>query len=126
MNSDRPVNLSLPRLAMAMPITAVASFLHRITGVLLFAGVPFLFYLLDLAAGSPAGFGKATALLEAPLAKLAVWLLLTSLAYHVVAGVRHLFLDLHVGDTLAGGRAGAWLSVVAGVAAGVIAGVWRW
>ena len=126
MNPHRPVNLPLPRLAMAMPITAVASILHRITGVVLFVGMIFVFYLLDLAMGSAAGFDEAAAMANSPLGKFGVWVLSTGLAYHVVAGVRHLLLDFHVGDTLVGGRVGAWISIVAGVAAGVIVAVLLW
>lgn len=126
MNPDRPVNLPLSRLAMAMPVTAVASFLHRITGVVLFVGVFFLCYLLDRAASNPAGFADAAAILAAPPGKLALWVVLTSLAYHVVAGVKHLLLDFHVGDTLKGGRAGAWISLGAAVVAGVVLAVWLW
>ena len=56
MNPDRPVNLPLPRLALAMPVTAVASILHRITGIVLFVGVAYLCYLLDLGNGRPRWF----------------------------------------------------------------------
>ena len=126
MNPDRPVNLPLSRLALAMPVTAVASILHRITGIVLFVGVAYLCYLLDQAVAGPAGFEQAAAVLAAPLGKLALWVVLTSLAYHLVAGVKHLFLDFHVGDTLAGGRASAWISICAAIVAGVAFGVWLW
>ena len=126
MNRDRPVNLPLFRLAMAMPVTAAASILHRITGIVLFAGVFFLCYLLDRAATDAAGFEEARAVLAAPLGKLVLWLVLTSLAYHVVAGVKHLLLDFHIGDTLKGGRAGAWISLAVALGAGVVLAVWLW
>lgn len=126
MNPDRPVNLPLYRLALAMPVTAVASILHRITGVVLFVGVFFLCYLLDRAVTDAAGFEHAAAVLTAPFGKLALWVVLTSLAYHVVAGVRHLFLDFHVGDSLTGGRVGAWIGIVLAGVAGVVVAVWLW
>jgi len=126
MNPDRPVNLPLSRLALAMPVTAVASILHRITGIVLFAGVFFLCYLLDRAATDAAGFEHAEALLVAPLGKLALWLVLTSLAYHVVAGVKHLLLDFHIGDTLKGGRAAAWISLAVASVAAVVLAIWLW
>ncbi len=126
MNPDRPVSLPLSRLALAMPVTALTSILHRITGVVLFAGVFFLCYLLDRAVTDAEGFERAAAILTASFGKLALWLILTSLAYHVVAGVRHLLLDFHVGDSLAAGRAGAWIVVVLAGAAGVVVAVWLW
>ncbi|MDE0422977.1 MAG: succinate dehydrogenase, cytochrome b556 subunit [Gammaproteobacteria bacterium] len=126
MNSDRPVNLPLPRLALAMPVTAVASILHRITGVVLFVGMFFLCYLLDRAMADAAGFEQAAATLDAPFGKLGLWAVLTSLAYHAVAGVKHLLLDFHVGDSLEGGRVGAWISLAAAAVAGVVLAVWLW
>lgn len=126
MNSDRPVNLPLPRLALAMPVTAVVSILHRITGVVLFVGVFFLCYLLDRAVTDAAGFEHAAAILAAPFGKLGLWVILTSLGYHVVAGVRHLLLDFHVGDSLTGGRAGAWISIVLAAVGGVVLALWLW
>lgn len=126
MNSDRPVNLPLPRLALAMPVTAVASILHRITGVVLFGGVFFLCYLLDRAVTDAAGFEHAAAVLTAPFGKVGLWVILTSLAYHVVAGVRHLLLDFHVGDSLTGGRVGAWTSIVLTGVGGVVLAAWLW
>lgn len=125
-NSDRPVNLSLPTLFLHMPVTAVASILHRLTGVVLFAGVVYLFYLLELALADEAGFAEAAGLASLPLGKFGLWAVLASLAFHFIAGVRHLLLDLHVGDSLTGGRIGAWLSIVLGAAAAAAAGVWLW
>ena len=125
-SSDRPVNLSLPTLFLHMPVTAVASILHRLTGVVLFVGVVYLFYLLELALTGDAGFAEAARLVSTPLGKFALWAVIASLAFHFIAGVRHLLLDLHVGDSLAGGRVGAWLSIALGVAAAVAAGVWLW
>ena len=126
MNPDRPVSLPLSRLALAMPVTAVASILHRITGIVLFVGVAFLCYLLERATAGPAGFEQAAAVLAAPLGKLGLWVVLTSLAYHVVAGVKHLLLDFHIGDSLKGGRAGAWISLSVALGAGVALAVWLW
>lgn len=109
-----------------MPVTAVASILHRITGVVLFVGVFFLCYLLDRALTDAAGFEHAAAIVTAPFGKLGLWVILTSLAYHVVAGVRHLLLDFHVGESLTAGRVGAWISIVLTGAGGVVLAAWLW
>ena len=126
MHPDRPVNLPLPRLAAAMPVTAVASILHRITGIVLFAGTLFLCYLLDLALTDEAGFAEAAAIIDAPPGALAAWAILTSLAYHVVAGVKHLLLDFHIGDSLQAGRIGSWLTLVLAALAAVGLAIWLW
>ena len=126
MKADRPVDLPLPSLFAAMPVTAVASILHRATGVVLFVGLLYLAYLLDLALAGPAGFERAAAIATAPLGKMALWGVLSALAYHLLAGIKHLLQDLHIGDSLTGGRIGAWLSILLGALAAALAGIWLW
>lgn len=104
----------------------MASIVHRLTGVGLFAGIAWLLYLLDLALDSPAGFGRAEAVLAGTGGKVALLAVLALLAYHLIAGIRHLLLDMHIGDTLAAARRGSWL-VFALTAVTVLAlGAWLW
>lgn len=126
MTAERPVNLSLPGLFAAMPVTAVASILHRISGIVLFVGVLYLCYLLDLALGGQAGFAQATAVLATPAGKLALWAILAALGYHLLAGAKHMLLDLHVGDSLTGARFASWVSIVLALLAAVAAAFWLW
>lgn len=126
MTAERPVNLSLPGLFAAMPVTAVASILHRITGIVLFVGALYLSYLLDLALSDQGGFAQAAVVLATPAGKLALWAILAALGYHLLAGVKHLLLDLHVGETLSGARFASWASIVLAVLAAVLAAFWLW
>jgi len=126
MTAERPVSLSLLGLFAAMPVTAVASILHRITGIVLFAGALYLCYLLDLALGDQGGFARATVVLATPAGKLALWAILAALGYHLLAGVKHLLLDFHVGDTLTGARFASWVSIVLAVLAAGAAAFWLW
>lgn len=121
---ERPVNLDLTKFA--FPITAIASILHRITGVILFGGVAFMLYALELALRSPADFATAQALMAMPLGKFVTWGLLTTLGYHVIAGIKHLVMDFGHGETLAGGRLLAQSSLGLAVVVAALAGVWVW
>lgn len=104
----------------------MASIAHRLTGVGLFAGFAWLLYLLGLALDSPAGFDRAEAMLAGTGGKLALLAVLALLAYHLIAGIRHLLLDIHIGDTLKAARRGVWL-VFALTGATVLAlGAWLW
>ena len=123
MTSERPVEITPTSY---LPVTAVASITHRLTGVALFAGTAYLLYLLDLALDSEAGFARAAALVETGLGKLALWLTLAALAYHFIAGIRHLLLDFHVGDSLAGARRSAWTTLGLSFLAAVATGIWLW
>lgn len=91
MNSQRPVNLDLRTIK--LPVTAYTSILHRISGVILFLGLVVLLYGLDMSLASEESFEELKACLASPLAKLVIWGLLSALLYHLVAGIRHLFMD---------------------------------
>jgi succinate dehydrogenase / fumarate reductase, cytochrome b subunit len=124
MKTDRPVNLALTKFS--FPLAALASIVHRITGIVLFAGIAFLLYLLDASLASEQGLERARGLLEQPLAKLVLLAVVANLIYHLVAGIKHLLLDFHVGDSREGGRRGAQLTIVASAVLIVLAGVWLW
>lgn len=122
--AERPVNLALTKFA--FPLAAIASITHRITGVLLFVGVGFLLYVLSLGLTSTEGFLEAAALLEAPPARLVLLGVLAVLAYHLFAGLKHMLLDFHVGDTIEAARLGSQVVFILTIAAVAALGVWLW
>ncbi len=124
MNTERPVNLSLTKFS--FPITAIASITHRITGVLLFVGIAYLLWILSLALESPEGFSRAAEVLAAPLPKLVLLAVLAALLFHIFAGVKHLFMDFHLGDSFAAARLGSQVVFALTVVTTVLAGVWLW
>ena len=124
MKTDRPVNLALT--TFKYPLAAIASITHRITGVLLFAGLAFLLFLLDQSLTSAQGLERSREMLTEPLPKLLLLAVVATLAYHVVAGVKHLLLDFDFGDTIEGGRLAAQLTIAISVVLIGLAGVWLW
>jgi succinate dehydrogenase / fumarate reductase cytochrome b subunit len=123
-NHKRPVNLDLGTIR--QPLAAITSILHRISGILLFAGIAVLLWLLDLSLSGSEGFAQASSLAGSPLAKFLVWAVLSALAYHMVAGVKHLFLDMGIGESREGGPMGAKLTIVVSLVLIVLMGVWVW
>lgn len=123
-NSKRPVNLDLRTIQ--LPVTAYTSIAHRISGVILFLGIAVLMYALDLSLASEEGFEQVKACLTSPLAKLVIWGLLSALLYHLVAGIRHLIMDMGIGETLEGGKLGSKIVIAVAAVLIVIAGVWVW
>ncbi|MDH0896201.1 MULTISPECIES: succinate dehydrogenase, cytochrome b556 subunit [unclassified Pseudomonas] len=123
-NSQRPVNLDLRTIK--LPITAYTSILHRVSGVILFLGIVIVLFALDKSLASEEGFAEVQACLASPLAKLIIWGLLSALLYHLVAGVRHLIMDLGVGESLEGGKLGSKIVIAVSVVIIVLAGVWIW
>ena len=122
--SQRPVNLDLRTIK--LPITAITSILHRISGIIIFIGLVFMLYALSVSLGSEEGFADMKATLTSPLAKLIAWGILSALLYHLVAGVRHLIMDAGIGETLEGGKLGSKILIAISVVLIVLAGVWIW
>ncbi|WP_298633788.1 succinate dehydrogenase, cytochrome b556 subunit [uncultured Umboniibacter sp.] len=124
MNKNRPVNLDISTLK--LPITAYASILHRISGVFLLLGVAVLLWMLDTSLSSQEGFNQVKECLSSPVAKAVLWFVLVGLGYHMIAGVRHLLMDLGLGETLEGGRLGARIVIVLAIVQAIFVGIWLW
>lgn len=125
MNKKRPVNLDLSTIS--MPVTAIVSILHRITGVILFVGLAFLFYAFDLSLESQKGFDQVVNALQTSfLAKFIIWGVVSALMYHFVAGVKHLIMDLGHFEELDSGRNAAIANLVIAAVLILLAGVWIW
>lgn len=80
-----------------LPAGGVVSILHRISGALMFLALPFLLWLFDLSLISEISYGRLAALASGALVKLVLLGLCWALLHHLVTGIRHLLLDLHVG-----------------------------
>lgn len=124
MNKDRPVNLDISTIS--FPVPAIVSILHRISGMVMLAGVLVLLFMLDMSLGSEESYNELMEYLAVPWAKLVIWVVLAALAYHSVAGIRHLIMDAGIGESLEGGRLGAKLVLFLAVILTVAAGVWIW
>ncbi|PWC26144.1 MULTISPECIES: succinate dehydrogenase cytochrome b556 subunit [Brenneria] len=122
---QRPVNLDLQTIQ--FPVTAIASILHRVSGVITFVAVGILLWLLGLSLSSAEGFLRAAELLDNFIVKFVVWGILTALAYHIVGGLRHLMMDLgYIEEDLVAGTRSAKISFVITVALSLLAGVLVW
>lgn len=107
------------------PVTAISSILHRISGILLFILVPFVVWVLDLSLRSASSFHEVKATL-AGWAGFFVWVFISALAYHLFAGVRHLLMDVGLGESKVSGRIGSYLVIILGILFAVIFGVCLW
>lgn len=124
MNDKRPKNLDFSTLR--LPLPAITSILHRISGVFIFAGVAVLLWLFSESLSSSEGFSRVSTWLTLPLTKLLIWAILSGLLYHFIAGIKHLLMDMGIGETLEGAQAGAKMVVVTSLIAIVLSGVWLW
>lgn len=118
-----PVFLNLAQIR--FPVGALASIAHRVSGVLLFLALPALALMLDASLRSAAGFESVRGLFapswQAVVAAVFVW----ALAHHVLAGIRHLLMDIGIGSGLAQARASARLTLVVALAVALSFLLWR-
>lgn len=121
-NDSRPVNLDLTKFT--FPIHAITSITHRIAGVALFVAVAFGLYALDRSLASETGFEQVAGLIMTPIGKLITWLILSALAFHFIAGIRHMLMDMDVGESLEGGRFGARVTFLLSTIVILVAGIW--
>lgn len=124
MKKKRPVNLNL--FTIHFPLPAIVSILHRISGVFLFLLIPAVVWLLGETLTSAQRFYEIRAMVMQPWVKVTLWVSLMALGYHLIAGTRHLIMDLHIGDSLQGGRIGAYIVLIMTFALGAGLGVLLW
>jgi succinate dehydrogenase / fumarate reductase cytochrome b subunit len=120
----RPRNLDFTTLR--LPLPAITSILHRISGVFIFAGIAVLLWLFDESLASAEGFAQVEQWLDMATVKLIVWSIVAGLIYHLLAGIKHLLMDMGIGETLEGGLMGAKLVIVFSIIGILMAGVWLW
>ncbi len=122
---QRPVNLDLATIR--FPVTAIASILHRVSGVITFVAVGILLWLLGLSLSSEEGFQSASAIMSGFFVKFILWSILTALAYHAVGGIRHMLMDFGwLEETFEAGKRSANVSFAITVVLSLLAGVLVW
>ena len=115
----RPVFFNLTQIQ--MPVGALTSITHRVTGMILVFAIPASVYFLDLSLQGPAGYARASALLNTAPLKGIIVVLAWALAHHMLAGTRHLLSDIDIGSQLTAARRSAWIVNLGGVAVALLA-----
>lgn len=124
MKNQRPKNLNL--FTIRLPIPAIVSILHRISGIILFLIIPLFLWGLNLSLTSQQDYDQLKECLTSPVCKFFTWCFLAAFIYHFVAGIRHLLMDVHVGEELKSGRLSAILTFVISIILIILAGIWLW
>jgi len=122
MNSKRPVNLNLMKIR--MPLTAYVSILHRLSGVILCFTLPCVIWALDASLQSAESFAALQLCFHGWIVRLCVGGLIAAFCYHFLAGMRHLLMDIHIGETLRSARIGVWVVMLGMSVVLVLLGCW--
>jgi len=120
----RPVNLDLSTIKMHP--AANASILHRVSGVMMVFAIGILLLTLSTSLSSAEGFAQIQGYLDGFFFKFIIFGCLSALTYHVLAGVRHLLMDLGHFEELASGNASAKAIIAIWLALSAVIGVWLW
>ena len=125
MHKKRPKHLNL--IEIKLPLPALISILHRVSGVLLFfPGIPILLYSLQMMLDSPQSHDEFHVCINTFIVKCALIIFLWFFMHHLCAGIRHLALDLHYGIELEQARMSSRIVFVAGIVLTVLIGAMIW
>jgi succinate dehydrogenase / fumarate reductase, cytochrome b subunit len=117
----RPRNLNLTTIR--LPLPALVSILHRISGVLLFLALPMLLLALQYSLASLEDYNAVSNISNHPLFKLLLLVLIWAFLHHLLAGLRHLAMDVHWGVGLENARLSSKIVLVLSLALTLLAGV---
>lgn len=90
-----------------LPLAGVVSILHRASGAFMFLLLPFILYLLNQSLISEISFEYFKGFTSHWFVKLIILGLVWSYLHHFSAGIRHLFMDFHIGLDKESGRKSA-------------------
>lgn len=111
-NNKRPIFLNIARIH--LPVTAVLSIAHRLTGLLMVLLIPVGIYILDLSLRDAADYQQVISWLDTSWMRTILILTIWFIAHHFFSGVRYLLLDIDIGIEAAASRKTAWLAILAG------------
>lgn len=123
MKNQRPKNLNL--FTIRFPLPAIISILHRVSGVVLFFLIPLSLWALNFSLTSQ-GFETIQDAMSSNGMKFIIWCCLSAFLYHFFAGIRHLLMDVHIGEELKSGRLSAMITIVIAVLSIILTGMWIW
>ena len=115
----RPVFFNLMQIQ--MPVGALTSITHRVTGIFLAISVPVGIYLLDLSLQDPQSYAQVINLFDKWTFRVAAIVFVWVLTHHLLAGIRHLLSDIDIGSQLPAARRSAWVVNLGGIAVALLA-----
>jgi succinate dehydrogenase / fumarate reductase cytochrome b subunit len=104
-----------------LPPAGWVSILHRISGAIMFLLLPFIIWMFDTSVSSEISFAKFTRVFSAGVgfvpgwfAKLVALAIIWAFLHHLIAGLRHLWMDINHAVDKEFGRKSAVATLVSG------------
>ena len=112
----------LDALGYRLPLAGLVSILHRASGILMFALMPFIIWMFDTSLTSEITYSQFTSVFNGGVGfvpgvffKLVALALIWAYLHHFIAGLRHLWMDATHAVTLQFGRQSAVFTLAASV-----------
>lgn len=112
-----------------LPLAGVVSILHRISGALMFLLLPFIIWMFDVSVSSEISFARFKAVFAngagmAPgwFMKLVALALIWAYLHHLIAGLRHLWMDVNHAVSKEFGKTSAAVTLVLSIGLTLILG----
>ena len=111
---------------MRLPLAAIVSILHRISGILLFLIIPAVLYCFQQSLLSQETFDLIKHYFSVSLVKVVSFVIIGLFLYHVTAGIRHILMDCGIGESKISGQVGAKIVLISFALMFLITGVYLW
>ncbi len=112
-----------------LPAAGIVSILHRISGAIMFLLLPFIIWLFDTSVSSEYSFARFKAAFNVGLGfvpgwflKLVVLALIWAYLHHLIAGIRHLYMDTRHAVSKEFGKSSAVVTLVLSIGLTVVLG----
>ena len=112
-----------------LPLAGLVSILHRVSGVIMFVLLPFIIWMFDTSLSSEISFAHFTSVFAHGAGfvpgwffKLVALALIWSYLHHLIAGVRHLWMDATHSVSLKQGHSSAIVTLALSVVLTVLLG----
>jgi succinate dehydrogenase / fumarate reductase, cytochrome b subunit len=102
-----------------LPVAALVSILHRVSGGIMFVLLPFVIWMFDVSVTSEISYERFTSAFTAGIGFVPGWMvkivvlgLIWAYLHHFIAGVRHLWMDMTHSVTKAQGHSSAVITMI--------------
>lgn len=116
----RPVFLNLFKIH--MPISAIVSILHRLSGIFLFIGFPLLLYIYSLLPLAK----EVSEFCDQLWVQVILFGMISAFCYHLIAGIRHLIFDFGPWHSQEAASISAWIVMLLSTGMSIWAAYLMW
>lgn len=88
--------------------------------------MPVMLYFLSQSLLSEDSYANLHTILNRTCSKCLLWAFSSALLYHALAGIRHVLMDLGLGEHLATARRSANLVIILAIILAIFLGIWIW